>query len=305
MKRIVLLTTLACLLCWNVAAQPDPVVYQIYDGAAPGSETAGYPEVVRDLGSDVRVMNVSVPTITVYKPEKSSDTGAAVIIAPGGANLYLSWNSEGVNVARWLQQHGVTGIVLKYRTSFLGETEEEINASLAAFNNRRRGPAPEGNAAAQAPSPAGNTPAAPQKTIQGDDGRQAVTYVREHAAKLGIDPNKIGLIGFSAGSALTVNVMNFHDVDSRPDVVGLFYGYGNLVMPEDPMPVFICGPQFDLFPPDGAVNIYKKYHEKHLPAELHFITASSHGGGLKHNGQHWDEWIDIFYNFLKATEFIK
>ena len=64
MKRIVLLTTLACLLCWNVAAQPDPVVYQIYDGAAPGSETAGYPEVVRDLGSDVRVMNVSVPTIT-------------------------------------------------------------------------------------------------------------------------------------------------------------------------------------------------------------------------------------------------
>ena len=290
-----------------VDAFAEPVVYRIYDGAAPGSEKADYPEIVRPNGNDIRVMNVSVPTITVYKPENGIDTGAAVIIAPGGANMYLSWLSEGVNVARWLQQHGVTGIVLKYRTIFMGNTEQEVNEALAAFNNRRRsGPAPAGNTAGQAPRPSGNIPAsAPQKTIQGDDGRQAVKYVRQHAAELGIKPDKIGLIGFSAGSALTVNVMNFHDADSRPDMAGLFYGYGSLVMPDNPMPVFICGPQFDLFPPDGAVDIYKKYHEKHLPAELHFITASSHGGGLKHNGQHWDEWIDMFYNFLKATKFVE
>ena len=108
--------------------------YRIYEGAAPGSEDARYPEIItrNDAGQPV-IYNVSIPTITVFRPEASINTGAAVIIAPGGGNMFLTWQSEGVNVAEWFARHGITGIILKYRTNYVGKDEQEIAETLKPF----------------------------------------------------------------------------------------------------------------------------------------------------------------------------
>ena len=98
MKRIVI--TLAAMLSTGIALSAQ-TVYNLYDGPAPGSENANYPEIV--LKSDVghsRVYNVTVPTLTVFSPEAAINTGAAVLIAPGGGNMYLTWEEEGIHVAQ-------------------------------------------------------------------------------------------------------------------------------------------------------------------------------------------------------------
>ena len=128
-----------------------------------------------------------------------------------------------------------------------------------------------------------------ERTIQGDDGRQAVKYVREHAAELGVNPEKIGLMGFSAGGMVTCNVMFINDESTRPNLAAPIYGFQGTKLPEHPVPTFLCGPEFDLFSPDGAYLLYKAFHEAHLPAELHFIHDATHGEGLMYNGREWNE----------------
>lgn len=311
MKRII--TLAAVLLCALTLANAQQV-YKIYDGAAPGSENADYPELVLNSPNGrPLVYNVTEPTITVYKPEASIDTKAAVIIAPGGGNMYLTWEEEGINVAEWFQRHGVTGIILKYRTNFMGNNEEEINKNLMEFFGRMSSFAEMGHDVEDGKMSelTSARPAVPQEpvkvepSIQGDDGRQAVKYVREHAGELGIDPHKIGIMGFSAGGMLTCNVMAIHDAESRPDFAAPIYGPTDMLLPEDAVPAFICGPEFDLFPPDAAFNLYKRYQQAHLPAELHFIHDATHGEGLLYNGREWNEWIDMLWQFMKAINIIE
>ena len=309
MKRILFFAAVLALSCCLASAQE---VYRLYDGVAPGSEDAHYAEVFNTELN--RLFNVTEPTVTVYKPAAQIDTKAAVIIAPGGGNMYLTWKEEGTAVAEWFQRHGVTGIVLKYRTNYMGDTPEEIARNTAAFRSRMGGGANRG--AGAVPQQGQQRPAAqsqqrpavapgPQPTLQGNDGRQAVKWVRAHAEQLGIDPHKIGLIGFSAGGMLTCNVLAIHDAESRPDFVAPIYGPTDLELPEDAMPAFICGPEFDLFPPDAAFNLYRRYQQAHLPAELHFITDASHGQGLMYNGRQWNEWIDLLFAFMKAIKMVE
>lgn len=292
--RIILLLAGFCCFIPCLSAQQ---VYRIYDGPAPGSEKADYEErkiTVRGSGTEM-TYNISEPTITVYRPDKAIDTGSAMIIAPGGGNIFLTMNEEGHNVAQWFQRNGITGIVLKYRTTYLGETEEDFYAGvrklldyLAKAEERKEK----------------QTPTEPQRSIQGDDGRQAIRYVRQHAGEWGIDPGKIGLMGFSAGSFLTLDVIEYHDAESHPDFVAPIYGYRDILMPEDTVPIFLCAPEFDYGNVNGSIGLFKKYQEKNLPAELHFIYDAVHGEGLKYNGKEWNEWIDMLFNYMKAVHFI-
>lgn len=275
------------------------LVYNIYDGPAPGTGKAGYEELIipsRWAGTPV-IYNVTVPTVTVYRPAPQINTGAAVIIAPGGGNIYLTWQEEGINVAEWFQRHGITGIILKYRTEYMGRSEEEIyqnvEKKLAALSN------PDGKVSDRNPM----MKLAP--SIQGDDGRQAIKYVRAHAAELGVDPGKIGIIGFSAGGILTCNVMFFHDKESRPDFAAPIYGSVGEQLPEDPCPTFICGPEFDIFEPENAFNLYRPFYAANIPAELHYISQANHGQGLQYDGSEWNEWIELLYNFLKAQKIVE
>src|SRR5262249_20395631 len=147
-----------------------------------------------------RLTNVSKPTLTVFRPEKDKDTGAAVLIAPGGGYNILAWDLEGEEVAAWLNSIGVTGIVLKYRVP-------------------RR---PD--------EPRDKPPLGPQQ-----DAQRAMSVVRSKAKEWGIDPKRIGMLGFSAGGHLTAATATNFDkrtyeaiddtdrVSSRPDFAVLVY----------------------------------------------------------------------------------
>lgn len=304
--------SISCLAAAFVAgaALNAQSVYNLYDGPAPGSEKADYPEIV--LGSDTghsRVYNVTVPTLTVFRPEEAINTGAAVLIAPGGGNMYLTWEEEGVHVAQWFQRHGITGIVLKYRTNYMGRDEEEIRKNQEEFFGKtssfmKLGEEAQKNALKDMPD--ADTPIRRMEpTIQGDDGRAAVKFVRAHAAEWGVDPRKVALIGFSAGAGLTMNVMYFNDEESRPDLVAPIYGISGGELPEHPVPIFIAAPEFDLGAPRPSFELYEHFQKAHLPAELHFIHEATHGEGLLYNGKEWNEWIYLLYNFMKAVGFIE
>jgi len=312
--RKVILTAAIAMSCLSIASAQQ--VYKIYPGTAPGEEKSNYKEFTIPNAQSGRplVYNVTVPTITVYKPEAAIDTGAAMIIAPGGGNMYLTWEEEGINVAQWFARHGVTGIILKYRTNFMGNTEEEISKGVSeALGKMFSSFAQMGQAATEGqatvkkdiPMPVIAEPTVPEPTKAGDDGRQAIRYVRAHAEELGVNPNKIGIMGFSAGGMLTSNVMAIHDKDSRPDLAAPIYGAQNFKITEDAMPAFICGPEFDLFPPDSFFGLYWQYQQSHLPAELHFLNDATHGEGLLYNGRQWNDFIEILFSFMKAVKFVE
>jgi len=304
MKKIII----SAFLAFSFLGMQAQKVYNLYDGPAPGTGKADYPEIV--LGSDVghsRVYNVTEPTLTVFTPEEAINTGAAVIIAPGGGNMYLTWEEEGIHVAQWFQRHGITGIVLKYRTNFMGKNEYEVLKAQEEFMGRMASFIQMGEEAQKGNNPLPKMDMPERKlepTIQGDDGRAAVKYVRVHAKELGINPGKVALIGFSAGAGLTMNVMYFNDKDSRPDLVAPIYGISGGELPENPVPIFIAAPEFDLGVPRPSFELYEHFQQAHLPAELHFIHDATHGEGLLYNGKEWNEWIDMLYNFMKAVKFV-
>ena len=153
------------------------VTMQIWRGTAPGAKAdappeTGAPSRVMAGRSYIRLTNVSTPTITVY-PAKGKNTGAAVVVFPGGAYQILSIDLEGTEVCDWLNQIGVNCVLLKYRVP-------------------GSGPYPKSAAALQ-------------------DAQRAVGLVRLHAAEWGIDPHRVGVMGFSAGAHLSAAVSNHYD----------------------------------------------------------------------------------------------
>ena len=136
------------------------------------------------------VYNVSQPTITAYLPDTLLATGTAVIIAPGGAFHTLSINSEGIDVAKWLNIKGIAAFVLKYRVarSFTDDPVKELMGKMGNFK-------------------ALDEENAPIIPLAMADGLTAMKYVRDHAKEKDIDPNKIGFMGFSAGGTLTMSVV--------------------------------------------------------------------------------------------------
>src|SRR5690349_3883661 len=176
MKRVVAAVSLITWLCaaWPAVAADKPTVVELWPGKAPGEAGAAGPEKVRtspkltrtevEVAEPTRLItNVSKPTLTVYRPEKGKDTGAAVLICPGGGYWDLYWELEGEEVAAWLNQQGMTGIILKYRCP------------------RRPGDVK------------GEPPPGPQL-----DAQRAVRLVRSRAREWGIDPKRTGMVGFSA-----------------------------------------------------------------------------------------------------------
>ncbi len=301
MKKIIFLLVFVCVST-GVFAQE---VYNLYDGVAPGSETWTDLEVTipAPWSGNPLIYNVTEPTITVYRPNDNINTGAAMIIAPGGGNNFLTWIEEGINVAEWFQRHGVTGIVLKYRTNQAGTQEEieEAFRNIAAISTT----ASNGNnneIVFEAPEPVEI-----ETTLQGDDGRQALKYVREHAEELGIDPEKVGLMGFSAGAVLTSDVIYTHDETTRPDLAAFIYGRGVANTIPDPMPLFLCSPVYDAasLPATGLLYMHLNWKAAGVPTGLQFIHDASHGEGLQYNGKEWNEWIENLFNFMKALDFVE
>lgn len=262
---------------------------QLYPGPAPGTEDwtfdVGEKEYFSKIFNTEVVTNVSQPTLTPYLPDPDKANGTAVIIAPGGGFHALSINSEGIDVAKWLNERGVAGFVLRYRLVPTGE--DGVKDMMAKAGNREQ---IDKDMASVVP-------------FAGADGLAAVRYVRENAEKFGVTPDRIGFMGFSAGGGVTAFVAFNGEAESRANFLAPIYaGLGNLdeaEVPKNAPPLFVVAAtddQLDLA--KESVVFYNMWLEAKRPAELHIYSKGGHGFGMKTQNLPSDTWIDRFGEWL-------
>jgi acetyl esterase/lipase len=167
------------------------------------------------------VRNVVIPTVTMLKPGPGTANGTSLIVAPGGAFSFLMIDHEGYDMARWLAQQGVTAFVLKYRVAHTPEND----ADMAAFLQNLFRVLPHPGPTVETP-PVGTEAVEQARTWAEEDGRQAIRFVRQHAAEWGVSPNRIGIAGFSADGGVVMGAVMQHDSQSWPDFAAPIYaGY--------------------------------------------------------------------------------
>ena len=272
--------------------QPSQPVIRLYPGAAPGSEhwTHQEQEGYEEAWQAPVVYNVTDPTLIVFAPAPDQANGTAVVVCPGGGFHGLSIVLEGYEVARWLAARGITCFVLKYRL-----VECKSGGPNATIQTQ-----PGGDGFGPEFGPA----IADVVKLAHADGLAAVTYVRAHAADYGIDPHRIGIMGFSAGGTLAASVALTHPPTARPDFVAPIYlDYGWSIkdgIPDDAPPLFAAAATDDVrFAPE-SIRIYQDWVAADKPAELHLFGAGGHGFSMRQLNLPCDRWLDLFAAWLVA-----
>jgi acetyl esterase/lipase len=243
--------------------------------------------------------NVSVPSMTVFRPDPVKANGIGVIIAPGGGWRFLAWEHEGVDVAAWLIERGYTAFLLKYRV--MGTPVDP-----AAFMETRQAPSVWGpdTPAAKAPRMLsdlvrGDSGARQYaREIAADDGLRALELVRVRAAQWGIRPDRIGMIGFSAGAFLAVDVA-MADGANLAFVAPIYGGEtsGRPVAPDAP-PLFTTIAEDDRMLFKVVEGLYADWSNADRAAELHIFARGGHGFGMVRRGLPVDRWIELFGDWL-------
>ena len=252
----------------------------LWPNGAPGSEGQTSPEVVQgpDSVKDfTRISNVNNPSILVFLPPKDKSTGAGIIVAPGGAHQFLVIEKEGYEIADFLNQHGIAAFVLKYRL---------------------------------ARSPGSHY------TVVGDalpDANRSVRVVRSRAVEWGLDPSRIGFMGFSAGGEVAALAETRFDagnanasdpierVSSRPDFAVVVYpGFrpGSIVVPKDAPPTFLVCADDDRSHVTATVELYSGLQKQHVPAEMHIYATGGHGFGIRDVHAPVSTWNQRFLEWM-------
>jgi acetyl esterase/lipase len=287
----ILANLILCLFCMSVSAQNK--VVRLYEGPAPGSENWKQQEKENNNNAwQTRIVyNVAQPTLTVFPPDPAEEAnGTAVVIAPGGAFHALSIDSEGFDVARWLNSKGVTCFVLKYRL-VESKTDDPVKEL-------------------QAKGPKGIQEAAPVILLAAADGLKAVEHVRSRAKEYNVNPDRVGIIGFSAGGTVAASVAYNYTAASRPNFVApiyLYYAPGlKKDVPADAPPMFILAAtddQLGLAP--HSISLYNDWTAAKKPAELHLYSKGGHGFGMRKQNLPSDGWISLFADWLGAQGLLK
>jgi acetyl esterase/lipase len=206
--------------------------------------------------------------------------------------MALSIASEGTEVAQYLVAKGVTAFVLKYRLAHTGEDATQEFQTLIADREKFR------------------EKVSSIVPLDVDDGLAAVKYVRQHASEFGISPDRVGIIGFSAGGAVTAGVAFKYSPEGRPAFVAPIYPGGeqvkDLAVPQDAPPIFIAAAsddQLGLAP--VAVGLYYRWLQAHKSAELHIYAKGGHGFGIRKHGIPTDTWIDRFADWMEMQGWLK
>jgi acetyl esterase/lipase len=292
MKTLVIRIFCLLLFAATLAAAQD--VIPLYNGTPPGSESANYPEkeYFSKLWNTEVVTNVTKPTLTVFKPAPGKANGTAIVIAPGGGFMALSITSEGTDVAKYLAAKGVTAFVLKYRLARTGEDATQEFTTLIA--DRQKFGEIIGKVI----------------PLSIADGQAAVTYVRQHASEWGISPDRVGVIGFSAGGTVAAGVAFHYAPDGRPAFVAPIYAaagrFKDASVPADAPPMFIAAATDDnLGLAPESVALYEKWREAQKSVELHMYAKGGHGFGMHKHDIPTDHWIDRFADWLELQGFLK
>jgi acetyl esterase/lipase len=275
------------------SANGQQKVFQLYNGTPPGSENWNYNEQVYEPGTEnALVYNVSHPTLTVYPADPSKANGTAVIVCPGGGFYILVIGHEGTDVAHWLNEKGVTVFILKYR---LGNSLTENPGQELSENMKK--------------SDFGEK-VSPIIPLCIADGRAAIQYVRAHAAEYGINPQKIGIMGFSAGGTVAASTAFNYTPENRPDFVAPIYAYMppslQATVADDAPPLFVAAATDDgLGLTSHSIDLYSKWLAAKKPAEIHIYEQGGHGFGMHQQNIPTDTWIDRFGDWLGLLGYLK
>jgi acetyl esterase/lipase len=291
-----LLAASTCLFAQTPAWPPSPdhPTLALWPNGAPGAQPAPGPEADMTTDKDsrpggkavIRIGNVSNPTLTLYTPKKKN-TGAAVVVFPGGGYRILAIDLEGTEVCDWLISKGIACILVKYRVP-------------------EPGPYPKSSAPLQ-------------------DAQRAFGIVRAHAAEWHIDPNRVGVLGFSAGAHLAAALSTHFDqrlydpidaadkLSCRPDFAVIVYpGYLALadqnfapnadIHPTDQTPpTFLVQAEDDPVHVENAVVYFLALKNAKVPAELHIYAQGGHGYGLRRTElpvTTWPQSVEIWLHTI-------
>jgi len=235
------------------------------------------------------VQNVSQPTLTPVLPDPDKATGAAVIVAPGGGFLMLSIDVEGYDVARWLADNGVAAFVLKYRLKSTPNDPAEFRKAMGKLFSK----------------PPGDEPifATPEAL---EDAIAAVRSVRERSKEWGVDPDRVGFIGFSAGGMTAIDVAMVEDEKSRPDFVAPIYPpMMARDVPEFVPPIFV-GIALDdaLFAVNKSMGLLDAWRKTGATVEAHLYASGGHGYGFPGSNAATALWPGQFYAWMQDQGFL-
>jgi acetyl esterase/lipase len=291
---------------WSAVAADNPLVVELWPGKVPDENgiTIGAERFRMSPALDRKqvevteptqlITDVTKPTLTIYRPAKDKDSGTAMLICPGGGYWNLYWQLEGEEIAAWVNSLGVTGIILKYRVP-------------------RRPDEPKGEPA--------------RRPLQ--DAQRAVSLVRSKAKEWGIDPQRIGVVGFSAGGHLAIATATSFDqrtyepidgidkISCRPDfAIPVYSGYlkakdkdelaPGLRVPTNTPPVFLVHGSEDIVsPPEHSVVMYLALKKAGVPVELHIYANTAHDFGARKNERPYSTWTDACAHWLRDQGLLK
>jgi acetyl esterase/lipase len=282
MQKYILTIFISVLIA--AAAHAGPIgPIPLWKGQAPGEKGTVGPKHDITTNRDrtaagkriTRITNVTVPTLTVYLPPPDKRTGTAVLVFPGGAYRYVAIDIEGTEICDWLNSIGVAAILVKYRV-----------------------PAREG---------------LPPYALPLQDAQRAMGMVRAHAAEWGIDPKRVGVIGFSAGAHLSAALSNdfekrtydrideADDLSCRPEFAMLLYPGSVLVPGSDKLsaelqvkgnapPTFIVQTEDDSVRVESSLGYYAALKAAKVPVEMHLYPSGGHGYGLRPSADAVSTW---------------
>ncbi|MBA2355109.1 MAG: alpha/beta hydrolase [Acidobacteria bacterium] len=278
---VLMKVTLACVVLWPAVARAQGAdEIRLWSNAAPGSAAVTGDEVVETSDSgEIRVTQVHRPSITPYLPEPGKATGAAVLVIPGGGHRVLVMTHEGYNVAEWLRDRGIAAFVLKHRLA--REPGSTYRIDVEAFA----------------------------------DAQRAMRMIRSRAREWGVDPARVGAMGFSAGGELVAMVAT-RDVagnaaasdpiereSARPDFQALIYPgrSGDIEPTPSSSPAFLAAAYDDRRDiSEGLAEVYLRFKRAGVPAELHIYGSGGHGFGVRaRNTRPAGAWLSRFEEWLQ------
>jgi len=305
-KKLAKTSILVFLLFYaeSIIAQ-DGTIYALNTPDEPNAIPLGTGGVDDQLASetwflqwgDPMARNITTATLTPFLPQASKANGATVIVAPGGGFRWLSMGNEGWEVAEALTKQGITAFVLKYR---LHPTPESLDDFIAWMNRPRTPPSGSSDASNDTAPP---RPLQLDLSNQIEDAEAAYAMIVERAEEWGVDTNRIGMIGFSAGAGLTMHsTLNSQTMDLA--FIGPIYGgMAPVVVPEDAPPMFnvIAADDF-LF--RGQFGVIDSWYEAGIPVEFHLYQNGGHGFGLGNPNRTSNRWFDAFIHWLDVNGFL-
>jgi acetyl esterase/lipase len=307
MKRIsiVFLFFFCCMSISDKALSQQ--VYPLYNGAIPNSRPHNVQETREEKDGILRIGKITEPTVEVYLPEKGKESGTGVIIFPGGGYTINAYRHEGTDVAKVFQEAGIAAFIVKYRVP---DSATMVNPAI--------GPA--------------------------QDAQRAIQWVREKAAEMGVKPNRVGVMGFSAGGHLASTagthfekayIENSGNINLRPDFMILLYPVVSMAAPyvhkgsltkllgskpsnelkeafsaeknvtkNTPVTFLLHTTEDKTVSSLNSIHLYEALLQNEVPAELHIYQKGKHGFGLKLPNKN-EQWMERCLHWMQSNGWLK